>query len=265
MNLNDFFHYFALFSQNSYSFSKIWIGFKIYSSASRIMQQLLLDITPKSPPTLDNFIVGNSNQVTFNAIKDLPLGQAIYIWGQPGCGRSHLLKAKAKNGYYLSSSSDLKQFYDLADSDKDQINLIAVDDIDNLTQDQQAVLFTIFNKWRDCCNTDNAFALLCAGNYAPLNLSLREDLRTRLGWGLVLKLDHLSDEERSIALQKRATALGLILSNEVLNWILTHYERDMRNLVALLDALDTYSLEQHRAITLPLLKDLLDKSPRRSE
>src|SRR3546814_7790214 len=86
---------------------------------------------------------------------------------------------------------------------------------------------------------------------------LREDLRTRLGWDLVFRLELLSDEDRVQALRTRAGERGLQLSPEVIGWVLTHYARDMGRLSALVDALDRYSLEKHRAITLPLLKDLL--------
>lgn len=222
------------------------------------MQQLLLDIKPNLPATLDNFVIG-SNYEAFAAVKQITPGQAIYLWGDPGCGRSHLLTSKSStdNCYYLNHDSKLVQFESLANDDID-IELIAVDDVGNLSPQQQALLFTIFNRWRSNVNTEQAFALLCSGNYAPLNMPLREDLRTRLGWDLVFRLNLLSDSERAQALQDKANNLGLKLSNEVLNWVLTHYDRDMRNLTALLNALDVYSLEQHRAITIPLLKDLIN-------
>ena len=88
-------------------------------------------------------------------------------------------------------------------------------------------------------------------------MEVREDLRTRLGWDLVFRLEQLSDEERARALQSHASQRGLELSSEVVSWLLTHHERDMSRLTALVDALDRYSLARHRAITLPLLKDLL--------
>lgn len=224
------------------------------------MQQLLLDILPKSAPTLDNFVIG-SNSNALNAVKNLQPGQAIYLWGSPGCGRSHLLKAKtiSNNCSFLDSNSKLVQFEQLANNDK-AIDIIAIDDINQLNAPQQAAVFTIFNRWREQINTDQAFAMICAGDYAPLNMPIREDIRTRLGWDLVFRLDLLSDEQRALALQDRANELGIKLPDDVLNWVLTHYDRDMRNLTALLKALDSYSLERHRAITIPLLKDLLAKA-----
>ena len=54
-----------------------------------------------------------------------------------------------------------------------------------------------------------------------------------------------------------ASLRGLQLAPEIINWMLTHYERDLRRLTALLDALDRYSLASGRAITLPLLRAML--------
>jgi DnaA family protein len=86
---------------------------------------------------------------------------------------------------------------------------------------------------------------------------LREDLRTRLGWGLIYELHGLSDEEKLDALSKSAESRGLSLSPGVLPYLLTHFRRDMPSLSAMLDALDRYSLETQRPITLPLLRELL--------
>ncbi|WP_262358528.1 HdaA/DnaA family protein, partial [Bordetella pertussis] len=102
-----------------------------------------------------------------------------------------------------------------------------------------------------------AFALAVSGDRAPMSLPLREDLRTRLGWDLVFRLDPLSDADKLAALTAQAAERGLQLAPEVINWMLTHHERDIRKLAALLDALDRYSLATGRPITIPLLRAML--------
>ena len=101
--------------------------------------------------------------------------------------------------------------------------------------------------------------MVTTGDVAPVALSVRDDLRSRMGWGLVYQVQRLSDEEKIAALTQSAQARGLILSTGVLPYLITHYQRDMRSLSTMLDALDRYSLETQRAITLPLLKDLLQR------
>ena len=91
----------------------------------------------------------------------------------------------------------------------------------------------------------------------PAQLGLREDLRTRLAWGLVYQLHSLSDDEKIDALTLSAHARGLSLSVGVIPYLLTHYRRDMQSLMTILDALDHYSLETKRPITLPLMRELL--------
>ncbi len=86
---------------------------------------------------------------------------------------------------------------------------------------------------------------------------MREDLRTRLGWGLIYQLHGLSDQEKIAALTHAAQVRGLHLSSGVLPYLITHFRRDMRSLSAMLDELDRYSLETQRPITLPLLRSLL--------
>lgn len=224
-------------------------------------QQLILDLLAAPPPSLDNFIVGE-NGAAFDALRNFPPGRAIYLWGPSGAGRSHLLKALAAGSaaHYFSAQSSSDDMRDLASTEALPLALVAVDDVHLLDERAQAALFALYNRWRETAASERAFALLVAGDRAPLTMPLREDLRTRLGWDLVFRLEQLSDHDRAHALRTQAGERGLQLSPEVIGWILTHYARDMGRLTALIDALDRYSLEKHRAITLPLLKDLLASS-----
>jgi DnaA family protein len=135
--------------------------------------------------------------------------------------------------------------------------LIVIDDIQDMNEAQQASVFALYNRWRESASTASAFALAVSGGLAPMMMPLREDLRTRLGWDLVFRLEPLSDHDKYAALQAYAHNQGLPLSVEVLDWMLTHYSRDIRQLFALVDALDRYSLSKHRTVTVPLLRAML--------
>lgn len=221
-------------------------------------QQLILDLLPPPPPSLDNFVEGR-NGAALDALRQYTPGRAIYLWGPHGVGRSHLLQGVCHDarGVYFRAADSARALHDLATHDTITVRLVAVDDVHELDDDGQAALFALYNRWRESASTQSAFALVLAGDSAPLNMQVREDLRTRLGWDLVYRLEQLSDDERAQALHARAAERGLELSPEVVTWLLTHHERDMSRLTALVDALDRYSLARHRAITLPLLKDLL--------
>lgn len=226
--------------------------------ATGMAQQLTLDLLPPPPPSLDNFVAGR-NGPALDALRHCAPGRAVYVWGPHGVGRSHLLQAACHHagGLYYPAAGSASALHALATGDILPGPLVAVDDIHELSADGQAALFALYNRWREVASTRQAFALVTAGDRAPLALELREDLRTRLGWDLVFRLEQLTDEERARALQSRAADRGLDLAPEVISWLLTHHDRDMSRLSALVDALDRYSLARHRAITLPLLKDLL--------
>jgi DnaA family protein len=132
-------------------------------------------------------------------------------------------------------------------------SVITVDDVDRLDERLVGGLFRILNEVQASKNMH----VFMAGNAAPAALTLREDLRTRLGWGLIFQTQLLGDDEKIQALEQAAKARGLVLSSDVLPWLLNRFYRDMPNLMALLDALDAYSLETKRAVTLPLVRELL--------
>lgn len=223
-------------------------------------RQLVLDVLPAPGATLENYIAGD-NAEALSTLQNLQTGRAVYLWGADGCGRTHLLTALCQQeaGLLLTLDASAEKIRTIADTDATiQLpRLLAVDDLHRMDTDQQAAVFALYNRWRASAASPQGFALAVAGNQAPMAMPLREDLRTRLGWDLVFRLTSLSDADKRHALETQAAARGLQLSPEVLNWILTHYERDIRRLSALLDALDRYSLATRRAITVPLLRAML--------
>jgi DnaA family protein len=196
-----------------------------------VTRQLALPISPPPEPTLENFVPG-SNAELLARLRELAAGElpeaVLYLWGEPGCGRSHLLAAAARPG------------------------LVVVDDVEQLDDAAQVALFNAINAARESGGT-----VLAAGSAPPAQLPLREDLKSRLAWGLVYQVKPLSDAEKALSLHAEAQRRGLKLSDEVVWYLLTHVRRDMRSLVALLEHIDRASLEQRRAVTLPLVRELL--------
>jgi len=225
----------------------------------RMAQQLILDILPPPNPAFDNLIPGQ-NGAAIEAARRLALGKSLYIWGPDGSGRSHLLQACARAhpaGIYVSADQSLPRLAALLDRDEPQMGLVAIDDVHRLSDAALAAVFSLYNRWREQAAGSGAFSLIVAGDRAPLQMPLREDLRTRLGWGLVYRLWPLSDQEKSDALSAFAARSGMPLSSEVIRWLLTHGSRDIGSLFAWVDALDRYALAQHRSLTLPLLRSML--------
>ena len=216
------------------------------------MQQLLLQLTPPPAPTLDNFVPGR-NGAALQALRHIAGGAGserfVYLWGAPGSGRTHLLRglaqaALARTARYLGCADKIGAA---------EGKVIAVDDVQHLAADDQIRLFDLYNRVRAADG-----ALVAAGDVAPGQLVLRADLRSRLAWGLAFQLHPLSDEEKTAALRTHARARALELPEDVIAYLLRHARRDMASLIGILDALDRYSLEQKRPITLPLVRGALE-------
>ncbi len=230
------------------------------TASPRPPKQLVLDVLPAPEPSFDNYVVG-PNTVIVETLRDLPVGRTVYLWGQPGSGRSHLLRAMSigPDRHYINAETSLEALQEIADVDssKPLPLLLAVDDLHLMNEAKLGALFGIYNRWRESSASTHAMSLVVAANQPPHLMPIREDLRTRLGWDLVFRLDALTDADKMDALARQAAERSLPLGPDILNWILIHYDRDMRRLVSLLDALDRYSLAEKRPITLPLLREML--------
>jgi DnaA family protein len=137
------------------------------------------------------------------------------------------------------------------------MQMLAVDDVAGLDAAGQAALFTLLNVGRD-----SGLRLLLAGGNAPSALGLRPDVTTRISQGLVLHVKVLSDEEKREALREHARARGFELATDAAEYLLRHGRRDLASLMRVLDAADRYSLQTQRAVTLPLLREVLQQGGR---
>lgn len=213
--------------------------------------QLLLDIAPESPPTLENFVAGRNAELL--AALHSGLGDTappgLYLWGESGSGKSHLLQATVA----AARARGLSAEYACGELPATTAHLVAIDAVERLNAAAQIGLFARYNQLR----ADGGW-LLVAGSSAPAYLALRDDLRTRLGWGLIYQLHSLNDAEKSEALLRHATARGFELPAEVLGYLLRHGRRDLPSLLATLDALDERCLRQHRMASVPLLREVME-------
>jgi DnaA family protein len=197
------------------------------------VQQLPLEISPPPEPDFDNFLAGG-NAEALARVKALALGTLpeaiVYLWGERGSGRSHLLRAAARANP----------------------SLVVADDVQGLDVQAQQALFVAINAARD-----GRAAVLAAGDAPPAQLSLREDLRTRLAWGLVYQLKPLNDTEKALHMRAEAGRRGLELSEEVVGYLLTRLPRDLSSLNSVLDLLDRDSMARQRPLTLPFVREAL--------
>jgi DnaA-homolog protein len=230
-----------------------------------MMKQIAFDFSQRAEPTLENFIAGRNAELLHNMRRLLSSGageRAIYVWGATGSGRTHLLqglvntaRASALKADYLTSGELTQRA-----SSSSLMDCVALDDVEQLDDAGQRVMFNLCNDMRD-----RRAALVVSGTVPPARLALRTDLLTRLAWGLVYEVHALSDEEKMLAMRRRAGERGFVLGDDVGRFLLTRVPREMAALFAIVDALDRLSLETKRPVTVALARELLQYLKREPE
>jgi DnaA family protein len=226
------------------------------------MRQLALDFDLAPLASLENF-VATGNEDAWAHLRlwaDNPLRAPVptYLWGESGSGKTHLLRAVASAVQGQGARVgwlDAAQWHPPEFDDAWQV--VVLDDCHLYTAEQQAVAFNWFINAQSPAQ-GQARWVLAAGRLPPADLQLREDLRTRLGWGQVFQLQALSEAERRAVLRRAADQRGVHLSDEVMAFMLNRFSRDLSSLMHLLAQLDAYALRTQRAITIPLLKSMLE-------
>jgi DnaA-homolog protein len=197
------------------------------------MRQLPLEISAPTEPGFDNFVPGR-NAEALERVRQLANGtlaeHIVYLWGESGSGRTHLLRAAARANPAL----------------------LVADDVQALDAEGERALFVGINEARE-----GGRGVLTAGDRPPAQLGLRPDLKSRLAWGLVYQLTPLDDQDKARHLKAAAAERGLLLSDDVVAYLLTRLPRDMASLHTVLEVLDRYSLMRQRGLTLPLVREAL--------
>ena len=225
--------------------------------------QLTLDLALKDSFTFDNFVVGdNSLLVDFLKSESGDTEKQVYIWGAHNTGKTHLLQALCQ--YYSNKKNHvsylpLQQLINYSAEvfqGQEKMDICCIDDVQLLQEkmDWQEALFNLINRARE-----NNTRLIIAARQPPteINIALK-DLVSRLQWGPVFKLNELTDSEKTQALQQRAQCRGFDLPNKVANYLLNNCNRNIADLFAVLDALDKAQLQQHRRLTIPFVKLVLE-------
>lgn len=226
------------------------------------MKQLALDIGLSTRPSLASFFSG-PNEAALNHLRLWTSGGMrapvpTYLWGETGSGKTHLLQAVHTAlteqgqpvGWLDAHSWNPPEF-------REDWVAVVMDDVHLYDLTQQ---HTAFNWFVNALTPRSGSPrwVLASGSLPPADLPLRNDLRTRLGWGHVYALQVLGESERRAVLRQAADARGLFLSDEVMGYVLSRFSRDLGSLMQLLDHLDQYALQTQRALTIPLVRAMLE-------
>ncbi|MEO7114493.1 MAG: DnaA regulatory inactivator Hda [Caldimonas sp.] len=217
------------------------------------MKQIPLAIGPEPARTFDNFLPGANAEPLAHLLALAPGAPPVYLWGPEGSGKTHLLHAvvdrATRQGRHVAWFCSTSPTPWNAPEERDWI---VIDDAHALDAERQQAAFALFVD-----ATARGAVVVSAGAVPPVDLPVREDLRTRLGWGHVFALAPLGESEVRAALRREADRRGTFLSDDVMDYVMTRFARDLKHLMAQLDRLDEFSLANKRAITVPLLKQML--------
>ena len=228
------------------------------------MKQIALDIGLSTGPTLESFFPGPNKAVhqhlglwvgeKTSAATRSPV--PTYLWGPGGSGKTHLLKAVREA---LREQGAVVGWLDATDLEPGLFSetwaAVVFDDVHLYSAVQQQAAFN----WFVNAQTHQRW-VVGAGDLPPAALQVRDDLRTRLGWGHVFGLKVLSEPERRAVLRQAADARGVFLGDEVMDFMLTRFSRDLGSLMELLNLIDGYAMQTKRAITIPLIRSMMDNS-----
>ncbi|MDD5113368.1 MAG: DnaA regulatory inactivator Hda [Methylobacter sp.] len=230
-------------------------------------EQLPLDFDFRANQTFNDFYPGPNQEIISHLQQSVigPGEQQLFLWGATGEGKSHLLQACCQ----LAQQQGISSFYfDLSTSKLptpttllnglEEIELVCFDNIETIAGNQawELAFFNFFNRHRE-----RDHKLILSADCPPQLLTIElPDLKTRLNWGLTLKLKPLSDTDKIAALIFKADQLGFEISPKVGQFLLTHYSRDIHGLWVLLEKLDRASLAAKRKLTLPFLRQILNES-----
>ncbi|TMH09686.1 MAG: DnaA regulatory inactivator Hda [Betaproteobacteria bacterium] len=222
------------------------------------MKQIPLAIALDTAPSFDSFVIGANAMAVAHLGAMQAASPPVYLWGPSGSGKTHLLHALADR---FQQRGLRVGWFSAADpapwAVDDTRSLLVFDGCDEFDAHQQQSAFALFVE-----ATTRAAPVASAGRVPPVDLPLRDDLRSRLGWGHVLAIAPLSEEQTRATLRREADRRGLFLSDDVMDYLLTRFARDLKHLMVLLDRLDEFALVTKRAITVPLVKQMLAEEGR---
>lgn len=230
-----------------------------------MLKQRALQFDLPGEKNFDNFFPASNQEVIAHLQRFIGENNElqIFLWGEPGLGKTHLLQACCQLAY----QNDVSAFYlDLATAAHnppdildglESIELVSLDHLDSIAglPAWEEALFNFYNRQRE-----KDHKLLIAASCPPRYLTFDlPDLKTRMSWGLTLKLKSLSEEEMIEALRFKAQALGFDIPDKAGQFLRNHYQRNLAGLWRLLDKIDQTTLVEKRKLSIAMLKRIIEQ------
>ena len=223
-------------------------------------QQLPLGLSIRPSIDFATFIVGRNGEAVSRL--RMPQDPFVYLWGESGSGKSHLLQAACVQAHAegrLPAYLPLKSERDIDPEMLEGLEgyaLVCLDDLERIAGVSvwERAVFNLFNLLRE-----NGGHLVVSADRPPARLPIQlPDLASRLTWGPCYHLFPLDDEERLEPLISSAERRGMSMSVETATFLLQRTPRDIHFLTRLMDRLDSASLAAQRRLTIPFVREILN-------
>jgi DnaA family protein len=233
------------------------------------MEQLPLGVRWRDQSVFESFFAG-PNTLAVEQLRDLHRdGHArpatLWIWGPEASGKSHLLQAVCAQ---TGAAGGRAAYFPLRDpalatpaalSGCEQLDVVCIDDVD-VAAGHAAWERALFGLYLELAEHQRHLVFAARSPPAAMAWELA-DLRSRLTAALILQLKPLNEDEQVSALRLRAALRGLELPDETASYLLRRCARDLRTLCLLLDTLDTAALAAQRRLTVPFIKQVIERQP----
>ncbi len=225
--------------------------------------QLPLQFEFQSNLNFDSYYPGDNAEITAHLKSFINNGneQQIYIWGEQGIGKTHLLQAccHAANinnitPFYLNLNEDNPPKQEIL-TGMEEIEIVCLDNIEQIAGDPdwEQALFNFYNRHRD-----NNHRLLLAASCPPIYLPfLLPDLKSRMGWGLTLNIKPMTEQQLMEAINHKAHYRGFQIRENILRFLSKEYHRNLPELWRILDKIDYETLSSKRKLSIKYLKSII--------
>ena len=239
--------------------------------------------------TFDTFVVGSSNKHAFSTAEAVAEERTtaynpLFIYGQSGLGKTHLLYAIANriqqkhpdyNIVYIKGDQFINEFIEAVRSGKNfefrdkyrNADLFLIDDIQFIAgkESTQEEFFHTFNALHE-----NNRQIVLTSDRVPSEMARLEDrLRTRFEWGLIVDIQPPDYETRWAITKNKGLSLGLILPDEVCDYIAQNLTNNVRQIEGAVKKIKAYhdlerweiNVENVSRVIKQIIRDKKEASP----
>ena len=224
-------------------------------------KQLTFPWNKVNKSSLEGFFISQENSHLLSLLKDSDFLDDLFIYGTKESGKTFLLQAMCNSYSSMSKSSlyiPLKKVMnfgvDIFES-LENIDLICVDGIEEVISkiEWEKAIFNLINK---ALISDSRLILTSSKDLKSLNFSLL-DLESRIRKFQSYELHPINDKDIFDALKYISKLTSINLGDKEAKYLVTYSQRNISNLVHILESLDQLSMEMKRKITIPLIKEVI--------